>query len=128
MKIEAILSDNRPEFCGREDQHPRELFPQLEEIEHRKTKMGRPQSNGFIERFYRTLLGRAPAGEGEDDLARVRRRDAGRSRRSSRNLQPEPAHRGRRMVGRTPHQVFKKGIRRPMNRKTSNREGGETAA
>ena len=25
-------------------------------IEHRRTKFGRPQSNGFIERFHRTLL------------------------------------------------------------------------
>ena len=46
----------RPEYGGREDRHPYELFLQVEEIEHRRTKVGRPQSNCFIERFHRTLL------------------------------------------------------------------------
>ncbi len=31
-------------------------FLQLEGIEHRTTKVRRPQSNGFIERLHRTLL------------------------------------------------------------------------
>jgi len=29
-RIDAVLSDNGREFCGREDQHPYELFLQLE--------------------------------------------------------------------------------------------------
>ena len=52
----VVLSDNGREFCGREDRHPYQLFLQLEEIEHRKTKVDRPQSNGFIACFHRTLL------------------------------------------------------------------------
>ena len=56
VKVETVLSDNGREYCGREDRHPYELFLQLEEIEHRTTQVGRPQSNGFIERFHRTLL------------------------------------------------------------------------
>jgi transposase InsO family protein len=55
-RIQTILSDNGREFCGRPDRHPYELFLQLERIEHRKTRVGRPQSNGFIERLHRTLL------------------------------------------------------------------------
>ena len=55
-KVQTILSDNGREHCGRPDKHPYELFLQLEEIEHGNTKVGRPQSNGFIERFHRTLL------------------------------------------------------------------------
>jgi transposase InsO family protein len=51
-----VLSDNGREFCGRPDRHPYELFLQLEGIEHRKTKVRRPQSNGIVERFHRTLL------------------------------------------------------------------------
>ena len=56
VKVQTILSDNGREYCGRPDKHPDELFLQLEEIEHRTTKVGRSQSNGFIERFHRTLL------------------------------------------------------------------------
>ena len=50
MKDETARSDYGREYCGREDRHPYELFLQLEEIEHRKTKVGHPQSNGSIER------------------------------------------------------------------------------
>ena len=55
-RIDTVLSDNEREFCGRPDRHPYELFLQLEEIEHRTTKVRRPQSNGFVERLHRTLL------------------------------------------------------------------------
>jgi transposase InsO family protein len=55
-KIAVVLSDNGREFCGRPDRHPYELFLQLEEIEHRTTKVKRPQSNGMVERLHRTLL------------------------------------------------------------------------
>jgi transposase InsO family protein len=54
--IETVLSDYGREYCGRPDRHPYELFLQLEDIEHRITRVKRPQSNGFIERFHRTLL------------------------------------------------------------------------
>jgi transposase InsO family protein len=55
-KIEVVLSDNGREFCGRPDNHPYELFLQLEDIVHRTTRVKRPQSNGIVERFHRTLL------------------------------------------------------------------------
>ncbi|RAJ07379.1 integrase-like protein [Aeromonas salmonicida] len=52
-RVYTILSDNGREFCGRPDHHPYELFLQLEGIEHRTTKVRRPQSNalssGYIE-------------------------------------------------------------------------------
>lgn len=54
--INAVLSDNGREICGREDRHPYELFLQLEDIEHKRTRVSRPQSNGIVERLHRTLL------------------------------------------------------------------------
>ncbi len=42
VKVQTILSDNGREYCGRPDKHPYELFVQLEEIEHRTTKVGSP--------------------------------------------------------------------------------------
>lgn len=54
--VEAMLSDNGREFCGREDHHPYELFLQLEGISHKRTKVSRPQSNGIAKRLHRTLL------------------------------------------------------------------------
>ena len=55
-RIHTVLSDNGREFCGRLDGHPYELFLQPEQIEYRTTQVRRPQRNGFVERFHRTLL------------------------------------------------------------------------
>lgn len=43
------------EFCGRMDRHPYELFLQPGGIEHRNTRVKRPQSNSIVERFHRML-------------------------------------------------------------------------
>ncbi len=55
LQVEAILTDNGREFCGKDD-HPYELYLELNDIEHRKTQVRRPQTNGFVERFNRTVL------------------------------------------------------------------------
>ncbi len=53
--IEAILTDNGKEFCGT-DAHPYEVSLALADIQHKKTKVRRPRTNGFVERFNRTVL------------------------------------------------------------------------
>jgi transposase InsO family protein len=55
LTVTAILTDNGREFCGT-DSHPYELYLALCDIEHRRTKVKRPQTNGFVERFNRTVL------------------------------------------------------------------------
>lgn len=55
LTVEAVLTDNGREFCGKED-HPYELYLALNDIEHRKTKVNSPRTNGFVERFNRTVL------------------------------------------------------------------------
>jgi transposase InsO family protein len=55
LQVEAILTDNGKEFCGT-DAHPYEVYLALNDIEHRKTRVRRPQTNGFVERFNRTVL------------------------------------------------------------------------
>lgn len=55
MPIKAVLTDNGREFCGK-DTHPGEIYLDFNEIEHRTTKVRKPQTNGFVERFNRTVL------------------------------------------------------------------------
>lgn len=55
IPVRAILTDNGREYCGKED-HPYELYLALNDIEHRKTKVNSPRTNGFVERFNRTVL------------------------------------------------------------------------
>ncbi len=51
----AILTDNGREYCGT-DAHPDEVYLALNEIEHRRTRVKHPWTNGFVERFHRTAL------------------------------------------------------------------------
>jgi transposase InsO family protein len=55
LPVKAILTDNGREFCGTE-RHPYELYLALNDIEHRRTKVGSPRTNGFVERFNGTVL------------------------------------------------------------------------
>ena len=56
VPVQAILTDNGREFCGKPASHPYELLLALEDIEHRNTKVRSPRTNGFVERMNRTLL------------------------------------------------------------------------
>ena len=55
LPVGAVLTDNGREFCGTE-RHPYELYLALNDIEHRKTKVRSPRTNGFVERFNGTIL------------------------------------------------------------------------
>lgn len=118
-RIDAVLSDNGREFCGRDDRHPYELFLQLEGIAHKRTRVSRPQSNGIVERLHRTLLdehfrveGRRTWFETLDEMQAVLDAylvtyNTGRP------------HQGRGMNGRTPIAAFVEGIRKePGNTET----------
>ena len=50
-----ILTDRGTEFKGRPEHHEYELYLQIEDIEHSKTQIRRPQSNGICERLHRTM-------------------------------------------------------------------------
>jgi transposase InsO family protein len=56
VPVMRMLTDRGTEFCGRPDSHPYEVFLQLNEIEHTRTKARSPQTNGITERFHKTLL------------------------------------------------------------------------
>ena len=55
IEVSAILTDNGREYCGKES-HPYELYLALNDIQHRTTKVKSPRTNGFVERFNRTVL------------------------------------------------------------------------
>ena len=56
IAVLRVLTDRGTEFCGSLDKHPYELYLQLNEIDHTKTKVRSPQSNGICERFHQTVL------------------------------------------------------------------------
>jgi transposase InsO family protein len=56
LPVQAVLTDNGTEYKGRPTVHLYEIFLELNDIEHRTTKIGNPRTNGFVERFNRTVL------------------------------------------------------------------------
>jgi transposase InsO family protein len=110
VALERILTDNGREFCGRPLAHPYELYLAVQQVEHRTTKVRSPQTNGFCERFHRTLkeeffsvaLRKKLYGslqELQDDLDTwLAFYNTGRS------------HQGYRTQGRTPWQAFQDGL------------------
>jgi transposase InsO family protein len=55
LPILRMLTDRGSEFNGRPENHEYELYLQLEGIDHSKTKVRHPQSNGICERLHRTM-------------------------------------------------------------------------
>lgn len=56
MSLLRILTDRGTEYCGRPETHDYQLYLALNDIEHTKTKVRHPQTNGICERFHKTIL------------------------------------------------------------------------
>jgi transposase InsO family protein len=110
VPVGAILTDHGHEFCGRPETHPYELLLAVEAIEHRRTRVRSPQTNGFVERMNRTLL---------DECFRVTGRTTWYveveeiQRDLDRFLEHYNLHRshqGYRLAGRTPAQALREAL------------------
>lgn len=56
MGLIRILTDRVTEYCGKPESHDYQLYLALNDIEHTKTKVRHPQTNGICERFHKTIL------------------------------------------------------------------------
>ena len=56
LPVLRILTDRGTEYCGRAGRHDYQLFLAINDIEHTKTKVKSPQTNGICERFHKTIL------------------------------------------------------------------------
>ena len=108
--ILRILTDRGTEFCGTPEKHPYELFLQYHEIEHSKTKVRSPQSNGICGAFHKTVL---------NEFYRITFRK--KIYQELEELQydldewlevynNERTHQGKRCEGKTPMQTFLDGL------------------
>lgn len=109
-EVERLLTDNGREYCGRPLAHAYELYLAISQIEHRRTQVGSPETNGFCERFHRTVK--------EEFFALAFRKTFYESvAQLQRDLDAyldfynrERAHQGYRTQGRTPYQAFLDGL------------------
>ena len=88
----------------------RELYLALQQIEHRNTRVHHPQTNGFCERFHRTL-------KDEFFSVALRKKHHGSLQELQEDLDTwlrfyneERSHQGYRTQGRMPWQAFQDGV------------------
>jgi len=55
MGVLRILTDRGTEYCGKAETHDYQLYLALNDIEHTKTKVRHPQTNGICERLHKTI-------------------------------------------------------------------------
>lgn len=120
IPVLRVLTDRGTEFCGSLDKHPYEIFLQLNEIEHTKTKVKSPQTNGICERFHQTVL---------NEFYRIIFRKKIYSDIDTlqvdldeyiQKYNNERTHQGKRCKGRTPMETFVDG-KKLFNEKSLNR-------
>lgn len=56
IRVDRVLTDRGTGFCGTHDRHEYELYLAVEDIDHTRTKVKSPQTNGICERFHKTML------------------------------------------------------------------------
>jgi len=56
VTLQRVLTDRGTEYCGAPERHEYELYLAVENIDHSRTKVKSPQTNGIVERFHRTVL------------------------------------------------------------------------
>lgn len=109
-EVEHILTDNGREFCGRELKHHFELFLAISQIRHRRTEVRSPQTNGFCERFHRTIQEEFFSSAFRSTLFESVAQLQQDLDRYLEFYNRERAHRGYRTQGRTPLQAFLDGL------------------
>ena len=111
IPVENILTDNGTEYNGRPMIHLYEIFLDFNDIKHRRTKVANPRTNGFVERFNRTVL---------DEFFRTAFRkklyDSVPSLQEDldqwiHHYNYERPHRGYRNQGRRPIETFRMGLK-----------------
>jgi transposase InsO family protein len=110
MPVQSILTDNGREFCGKPESHPYELLLAMEDVEHRRTRVRTPRTNGFVERMNRTLLDECFRVKGREnwylEIAEIQRDlDAFMA-----HYNLERSHQGYRLGGRTPAQALREAL------------------
>jgi len=128
ISVLRMLTDNGMEYCGRYEMHPYKLFLHLNDIEHTRTKVRKPQTNGAVERLNQTI---------EDEFYKVAFRK--KLYHSIDEMQQDldefmntyntdRTNQGRYCQGRTPQQTFLDGLEHYRQHVYENFEGREEAA
>ena len=106
ISLLRVLTDRGSEYCGNREKHEYELYLDLEGIEHTRTKVKHPQTNGICERFQKTI-------QNEFYASAFRRKMYNSIEELQANLDAwvqdyneQRTHSGKHCFGKTPMQTF----------------------
>jgi transposase InsO family protein len=111
LALLRMLTDRGTEYCGSAESHDYQLMLAVSDVEHTKTKVKSPQTNGICERFHKTVLNefyrtafRKKIYETIEDL----QKDLDVWLYQYNN---DRTHQGKMCCGRTPMQTFTDGLK-----------------
>jgi transposase InsO family protein len=106
LRLLRMLTDRGTEYCGNPEQHPYELYLAVEDIEHTRTKVKHPQTNGICERFHKTILNEFYRVAFRKRLYRTIEELQADLDSYLREYNEQRPHQGRWCFGKTPQQTF----------------------
>ena len=101
-----ILTDRGSEYCGNRESHEFALYLDLENIEHTRTKVKSPQTNGICERFHQTIKNEFYASAFRRKLYRTLEEIQADVDAWVESYNAERTHSGKYCYGKTPLQTF----------------------
>ena len=101
-----ILTDRGSEYCGNRESHEFALYLDLENIEHTRTKVKSPQTNGICERFHQTIKNEFYASAFRRKLYRTMEEIQADVDAWVESYNAERTHSGKYCYGKTPLQTF----------------------
>ena len=111
ISVLRMLTDRGPEYSGRADAHPYQLFLALNDIQYSRTKARHPQTNGSCEKLNQTI-------EREFYAIAFRKKLYGSLDELQGDLDnfmeqynKERTNQGKRCRGRTPYETFLEGAK-----------------
>ena len=110
IPILRMLTDRGTEFNGRPENHEYELYLQLENIDHSKTKVRHPQTNGICERLHRTMQDEFYAVCFRTKLYQTLEELQLDLNKWMQHYNQERPHSGRYCFGKTPMETFKESL------------------
>jgi len=106
IRLLRILTDRGSEYCGSREHHEYELYLDLEDITHTKTKVRSPQTNGICERFHKTMKDEFYASAFRRKLYRSVEEIQVDADEWIKAYNEQRAHSGKHCFGKTPMQTF----------------------
>src|SRR5512138_1324291 len=106
VSLSRILTDRGTEYCGSPDTHEYELYLAVENIDHTRTKVKSPQTNGICERFHKTVLNEFYRVAFRKKIYRTLDELQADLDRWLRLYNEQRPHQGRWCYGKTPTQTF----------------------